>query len=185
MKKIFLLPILAGVFILFSCNQAAKEPAESTPADTTKKEEPKAAANVVYPYTAAYSSSLEIGDPENTKKVLQLWRDYEDNKLSEGRSSFADTVTFEFGDGSKFRGSADSALAMATKDRSSFASITDSLVAFTCLRTTDKKDNWVLIWGTEYRTDKKGKKMNREIHEGWLLQNGKVSYVFQYSKPKK
>ncbi|PWU03688.1 MAG: hypothetical protein C5B52_02990 [Bacteroidetes bacterium] len=186
MKKILLLPVLAVACILFSCNQSAKTPTDAAPPDSSsKKEEPKAAANVVFPYTPSYSSNFEIGDPENSKKILQLWRYYEENKLSEGRSLFADTVTFRLGNGGMITGPADSLLAGATKDRSMYTSVIDSVHAFTCIKEPSKNENWVIIWAEEFRTDKKGKKTSNDMQESWLLKDGKVVYVEQFTKPSK
>ena len=185
MKKFSLLSVWATLCILVSCQQAPKEPAASATADTTKKEEAKTEPNISYPYTAMYTSSFELGDPRHSKTVLDIWKAWEGNKLAETKDSWADSVSFDFGDGSSFKGSRDSALAMGTKERSGYTNVVDSVVAWIPLRTKETKEDWVLIWADEYRTQKNGKKISLSLHEGWQLKNGKVASVFQFSKPKK
>lgn len=36
---------------------------------------------MAYPYTAGYSSNFVIGNPANSKLVLNAWKDWENNTL--------------------------------------------------------------------------------------------------------
>jgi len=74
-------------------------------------------------------------------------------------------------------------LAMAQKMRDSQASITSSIDAVMSVKSTDKNENWALIWGEERITDKKGKKDSSAVQETWRLnKDGKVDLVYQYRK---
>ena len=55
------------------------------------------------PYTANYSSNFQIGDPANSKMILELWKDYDDNAFDR-HDYFADTAVMFFPDGSMVRG---------------------------------------------------------------------------------
>jgi hypothetical protein len=56
------------------------------------------------------------------------------------------------------------------------------------LRSTDKNEDWVLVWFKEYRTDANGKKDSTEMQETWRLnKDGKADLLYQYAQqnPKK
>jgi len=104
-----LLAVLAIAFFIASCNQdkpAAEEKKDSATTETKKVD------NTSYPYKASYSSAFEMGKPENSKVILDIWKAFEENKLSDTRSLWADSVTMQF-DGFTFHGTADSALKSA------------------------------------------------------------------------
>src|SRR6185295_2251900 len=137
------------------------------------------------PYAVSYSSQFEIGDPENAKKILGLWKDWDNNTLDNGRDLFADTVTMQFAEGNTMKGPRDSILAGAKGFRGTFASVTSSVDAVTSLKSVDKGDSWVNIWGKEVTVDKKGKKDSLQLQENWMLnKDGKIAWMIQYkSKP--
>jgi len=50
------------------------------------------------------------------------------------------------------------------------------------VKSTDKNENWALIWATEVRTDKKGKVDSTNFQETWRLdKDGKANLLFQYA----
>ncbi len=177
MKKLFLLCV-TGI-TLYACNDQSASTASTEPAkDTTKPAEPV----INYPYTASYSSSFEMGDPQHAKIVLDLWKDFDNNTLDNGIGSFADTVTMQFPDGSIMKGPRDTILAATKGYRSQFASVTSTVDAFVALKSTDKNQNWVNIWGKEVRVDKKGKKDSSQLMESWMLNDqGKIAFMLQYA----
>ena len=67
MRKI--LSVLAIAVIVFSCNQqsAVEQKKDDNPAKSEAKKD-----TLNYPFKAAYSSSFEIGDPNNAKVVLDI-----------------------------------------------------------------------------------------------------------------
>src|SRR3982750_3263947 len=75
------------------------------------------AQNMAYPYTADYSSNFKMGNPAQSKMVLDLWKDWDDNAF-ERHNYFADTVVMFLSDGGVVRGK-DSCLAGAKKFRGS------------------------------------------------------------------
>jgi hypothetical protein len=181
MKKVF---IMAAVALLAGCNNSGdKSKVDSMNADTTAATATKTMPDINSPYTVSYSSKFEIGDPKNAEIVLNLWKDWDNNTLMNSKNSFADTVEFNFSDGTTMRASRDSSLAVAQKIRDSQASIVSSIDAVMSLRSTDKNENLALIWGEERITDKKGKKDSSAVQEVWRLnKDGKVDLVLQYRK---
>ncbi len=185
MRKIVL---LAGIGLLAACNSGNKEevasvsPSHDSTANT-------AAENITYPYTAAYSSKFAIGEPKHAEAILRLWKDWDNGDLSKSKDVFADTVSLNFWDGSSMHASRDSCVAAAQKFRDTYASVTSRVDAFVPLKSTDKDENWVAIWGMETHTDKKGKVDSINLHEVWRInKEGKTDLVYQFAgmtKPKK
>src|SRR5450631_1598150 len=121
--------------------------------------------NMSYPYTANYSSDFKIGNPAHAKMILELWKDWDENAFDR-HNYFADTVVMFFPDGSTIKGK-DSCLAGAKRYRGSMSSATSSLNAWIPLKSMDKNENWVALWGTETDTYPDGKTNKRDLHEIW------------------
>ena len=177
--KTFLM-VFAVIFFA-ACNNATD--ADKTDDATALKTDSSAVTddNVSYAYTADYSSKFEMGKPEYAASILKLWKSWDDGNLSAARDIFADSVTMVFSSGDKVAGKRDSIIAMGQKERDMFASAKSQVHAWTSLRSTDKNENWVNIWGREVDTDKKGKVDSSEIQETWRLNSdGKADLVYQY-----
>lgn len=175
------LSVLPIAIFLLSCNQdkpAAEEKKDSATTETKKVD------NTSYAYKAVYSSAFEIGKPEDSKVILDIWKAYEENKMGDTRALWADSVTLEF-DGFTFHGPADSALKEGSADRGRYTSVKDSIDAFMPLHSTDRNENWVAVWGREYTVDKKGKKDTVDLHEIWMLKDGKAAYMARYRAHRK
>src|SRR5258708_1639969 len=146
-----LLAVLAIAFFIASCNQdkpAAEEKKDSATTETKKVD------NTSYPYKASYSSAFEMGKPENSKVILDIWKAFEENKLSDTRSLWADSVTMQF-DGFTFHGTADSALKEGNAERARYTSVIDTVIAWLPLHSTDRNEDWVGVWAMEYTVNKK------------------------------
>lgn len=131
-------------------------------------------------YTAAYSSNFKIGDPSYSAKILTLWKDFEDNTLDKHADMFSDTVTMMLSEGMVVKGKADN-LAGAKAFRSSLNNYKVTVEAWVSLKSVDRNENWVAIWGTEEYTDKDGKAIKRRVHEIWgFNKDGKISIMMQY-----
>ena len=138
------------------------------------------AQNITYPYTADYSSNFKIGNPEQSKIILELWKDWDDNAFDR-HNYFADTVVLYLSDGSVLKGK-DSCLASAKKFRGSMSTATSSIHAWIPLKTIDRNEDWVAVWGTETDTYPDGKKEVRDLHEIWRFNKaGKVDLMRQFS----
>jgi len=177
MRKIF-----AAVFTvsLFACNDSGTKTASATTENTEIK------ANVptnTYGFTPAYSASFVMDSAKNTETVLALWKEWKDNDLASSRSHFADTVAFFLADGTSMSGPTDSLLKGMQNYRSSFKSMEVSVDAVFAIKSTDKDENWVTVWGVEMPTDMKGKKDTVSLQETWRFNKaGKVDLMFQATR---
>ena len=180
MKKVLLLSTTC--LFIFSCaNNADKTAASSS--DTTKVAASSTTTPVVeYPYTATYSSQMELGDPNNSKKVLEIYKDYDNGNLLAHKEYFADSVEIVLAGGEIIKGLRDTVLNIAQKGRSNLKSVDDKIITFIPSHSKDKGENWVSVWTKEIDTYKDGKMDSTYLNENWMLnKDGKISYMSQLS----
>jgi hypothetical protein len=167
--------------LLAACNSTPT----TTAADASKPAADSPAMKAIRsPYDIGYSSKFTIDDPKNAESVLALWKAYDDGNLSSVRDLIADTMQAYLSSGAAMRGSRDSTIAGIQAYRNSFKSAIDRVDAVMAVKSTDKNEHWVLIWGTETDTHKDGKVDSIHLQETWRFNNeGKADLMFQYSRP--
>lgn len=173
MKKwIFL--FTAGTLLMTACNDQKKE---TTGAETTVKK------SVTLPYAASYSTSFEMGNPEYTATILQgSWKDWEENKLDNMKNWIADSIVAFHSDNKMVNG-LDSLMARWKRGRAEYSSVIDTIDAAMSVYSTDKKENWVLVWATEINTKKDGTKDTTSLMETWRMnKDGKADMLFQFDR---
>ncbi len=175
MKQIFLLLIGAALFT--ACNNDTKSTA-TTGEDTTA-----AKPATALPYVASYSSSFKMGNPDYSAMIVQgSWKDWEKNTMDNMKSWVADTCVAFQSDNIMVRG-VDSLQARWKRGRAGYTSVIDTLNAVVPLYSTDKNENWVLVWAKEINTDTKGKIDTMELMETWRInKDGKADVVYQYDR---
>ena len=171
---IFLLPLA----MLSACNSEDKanvKSATSTDSSST--------TTVVYPYEITYSSQFAISDPAQSKIILDLWKDFDQGNLSNSADKFADSVSMYLAEGAVMHTSRDSMIAMTQRYRNSFSKVESRVAAVLPARSTDKNENWVSVWGTEYDTYPDGKVDSVNLMETWRFDSsGKVNLMMQYKR---
>lgn len=174
MKKFYF--FIASAALLTACNNAPTS--EGTAGDSTA---PKSA--VTLPYTAAYSSSFEMGNPEHSASVLQgSWKDWETNNLDNMKNWVADSIWAFHSDGVIVNG-VDSLMAKWKRDRAKYSVVIDSVDAVIPVRSTDQKENWVLVWAREINTKVDGTKDTVALMETWRInKDGKADLLLQYER---
>ena len=160
--------------IVMSCNE--KKQADESSGTIAKP-------SVTLPYQATYSSSFEMGDPAYSATILQgSWKDWEENKLDNMKNWVADTIVAYQSDNSMIQG-ADSLMARWKKGRAQYTSVLDSVNAVIPVYSTDKKENWVLVWATEINTKADGTKDTIAIMETWRMnKDGKADLLLQFDR---
>jgi hypothetical protein len=175
MRKMF---FVLGVSVFAACNSGTDAKVESMSSKDSASN-----SDIALPYTATYSSKFEMGDPNHTKTILDLYKDWDNNTLDNSKSKFADSITLYFSDGSMMQGSFDSVNAQAKQFRNTLGTVTTNVHAVVPVKSTDKNENWVLAWFTEYHTDAKGKKDSTELQETWRLnKDGRADLLYQYEQ---
>ncbi|MEO6232588.1 MAG: hypothetical protein ABJB11_17785 [Ferruginibacter sp.] len=141
---------------------------------------PKMNEQIDYPYKAAYSSHFKIGKPEYSKMILDMWKDWDDNKLDR-HDYMADTVKLFFPDGNIADGKT-AAMEDAVKYRNTFTTVTSIIHAWVPLKSLDTNDDVVCVWGQETDTYPDGKVEKKDLHEVWWInKDGKISRLRQWA----
>lgn len=132
------------------------------------------ADNSALPYVPTYSGKFAMGNPAHSRMVLNLIKDYETNLFSMS-DAFADTAIVFFPDGTTVRGI--EALTGAFKQmRTSEPDMTINVSAVVPMRSTDRMEDWVLVWGNSGGTSNR-----TEFHHIWRInRDGKVDYLRLY-----
>lgn len=179
-----LLISICSLLLVFLCKESFAQEKVKMKEDKAKmKGKSMSMDNTDYPYTANYSSNFKIGNPAHAKMILDLWKDWDDNAF-ERHDYMADTVVMFFPDGTVVKGK-DSCLAGAKRFRGSLSGATSTLDAWMPLKSVDRNEDWVALWGTETDTWADGRTEKRDLQEIWRInKDGKVDFMKQfYSKP--
>jgi hypothetical protein len=176
MGKIFL--VFAAAFAAAACNTETKTDAN--------KDEAKVKAATSLPYVPDYSASFEMGNPEYSAMILQgSWKDWENNTMDNMKSWIADTIVAFHSDNSRVKG-ADSLVARWKRGRAKYTSVIDTIDAVMPVYSTDRKENWVLVWATEINTKADGTKDTASVMETWRInKDGKADLLLQYDRAKR
>jgi hypothetical protein len=172
--------LFASLFVLIACNSSQPAPTEAAkPASDSM-----AVQTINSPYAIGYSSAFTMGNSKYAENILTLWKDYDDGNLSAHKDFFADSVEAMLGNGAMVHSSRDSVIAGIQRHRSSLSSAVDHVDAIMAVKSTDKNEDWVLIWGTETDTYKNGKVDSVYLQETWRInKDGKADLVMQYVRP--
>ena len=146
-------------------------------------EETTAAPTVTLPYTPSYSASFEIGNPEHSVTILQgSWKDWETNNLDNMKNWAADSVVAYHSDNSVVIG-LENLMARWKKGRAELTSVNVSIDAVVPVYSTDKNENWVLVWATEISTNADGTIDTVGVMETWRInKEGKADLLYQFDR---
>jgi len=99
------------------------------------------------------------------------------------RIFFADSIQAFLGNGATMHSSRDSVIAGIQKHRNSLSTAVDRVDAVMAVKSTDKNEDWVLIWGKEIDTYKNGKIDSVDLQETWRInKDGKADMILQYMR---
>jgi hypothetical protein len=183
MKQIFLM--ITAVAFFASCSSdktkgkgTGTDSTGTTTSTTSSDKEP-----VKMAYTPGYSTSFEMGNPAYAAMVVQgSWKDWEMNSMDNMKSWVADTCVAFQSDNTMVQG-LDSLQARWKRGRAGYTNVIDTLDAAMAVYSTDKKENWVLVWAREIDTDKKGKVDTVNIQETWRInKDGKADMLLQFDR---
>lgn len=143
----------------------------------------KQVKSVNQPYKLQYNN-LKFGNPAYAQKVLQAWKQYDNNEMDVATSFLADDAVGYFSDGTVVKG-AENLNKLFADVRNSFASIDEEVYACTTLKSPDDPEHeFVVIWGKETDTKKDGTIKKSRIHEVWRFnKEGKADECTQYVIP--
>ncbi len=161
--------LLFAMVTAIACNPQNKE--ETPTADSTSTSSAEVPqAEVVLPYEAHYSAKFEMGKPEHVRIVGELWKSFDNNTLDDCKKYFSDSAYMLFADGAELRGSVDSIISAAKMVRGKYSKVRSEVAAWFPIKSTDKNEHWVGVWGWEVETVK-GKTDSVNLHEIWQFNN--------------
>ena len=136
-----------------SCNSETKDAKTS---EETKIE--PATEKLTYAYTLKDhpSDNWDRGDQKNFVMVLNSLKAFENNKLGDAFTDFADSVQLSF-DEFEAKLSKDSTLKMFQAQRDNMKSYSIDMDDYETVISKDKKNEWVSLWYKEKWTDNQGK----------------------------
>jgi hypothetical protein len=138
--------------------------------------------DVDYPYPMTYSAKFKFVDPQKGKMVLDFSKNFESNTIENSKSIFADNVTIDMPK-LKLKADRDSVLSAFKSYRNSFNSFKTELDVVMSVKSTDKGDDWVLVWAVDEYTDKDNVKHRIKYQQVWLLnKEGKISFMEQFDR---
>lgn len=137
--------------------------------------------NIIYPFRAAYSSNLQVGsDPENAKRMMQVWKFMEQGKPDSVRNIFADTLIFESAEGARYITPADSLVRQMKLYSMAIDSVRYDVNVWQTTHFPDTNDDWVNIWAIQRTYPKSGKPDTVKIQENWRMKKGRCVFINQY-----
>jgi hypothetical protein len=176
MKRFFIIFTVAGIAIFQSCQDKVASVNTGNPDSTAN-----ANSNVTYPYSVTYSK-FQIGDANQAKMLLEIWKDWDNGNLQNHKEYFADSIAMFLADGPPMMGKRDSVLAMGQNYRNMFTTVQSSVDAIVPLHNVDSSQNYVAVWGLERHTDKNGKMDSVYLQEVWRLnKDNKFDLMYQYN----
>ena len=180
MKMLLIFAVSASFFA--SCNTATKND-DATDSTGRASAKMSSAEPVMLPYPVAYSSQFEKSDDRNSQLILGLWKDYDNNTLDNSAGLMADSITMLMPGFEMINVSRDSAMSSTKAYRNTFSKVESRVAAVSALKSTDKNEEWVLVWGTEVHTNKKNVTDSVHLQETWRInKDGKVDLMMQYMR---
>lgn len=179
-----ILGVVCAFALLSGCGgRSSSSGASSTDSPRIVNDSAVAMRPINSPYPILYSSSFAIDDPKNAETILALWKAYDAGNLSSVKDLFADTVDVYLASGMHMRVSRDSTIAAVQGFRNTLAAAVDQVNAVMAVKSTDKNEHWVLVWGQEKDTHKNGKVDSVQLQETWRLDgNGKANLLYQFAE---
>jgi len=145
------------------------------------KKPKKNSVKPVMAYEAEYSSRFSLADDTYTAIVLDLWKDYEENNFVRNVDHFADDIVAELYSGEVVTGK-ENLLKGAKVARNGVTDFSTKMISYISLRSDDKDENWVAVWGEDSYKDKDGKSVTNAIHEIMRFnKDGKIDFMKQYA----
>jgi hypothetical protein len=164
MRKMLTLCLLMHIAV--SCNNPAGKEAG--------KPDSASGAKPAYAYTIKNPDNWETGSSQNTAVGLSSLKAFENNKIDECVTFFADTVKWR-SDYLDTKFSKDSLKAMLQKSWDAMTSLKIDMHDFESVISKDKKDAYVTMWYVQTVTDKKGKIDSVAVINDLKIVNGKIT----------
>ena len=177
MKKQYLIYLLVAVFASACSSSNEKSESESVIADTvaTAQPAPVAAApdlpaNVIY-------KNWEVGKPENTLLVLNVYKAWDSDSDADMSSYFADSTKYDLPDGTRASTTNKTVASTFRRWRKAFKETSNTPFSLISLYNKDRNQEWVIAWTWNKWTYNDGKKDSMLYCDNWRIKDGKITYL--------
>ncbi|MGD9328933.1 MAG: hypothetical protein PVH48_08220 [Cyclobacteriaceae bacterium] len=173
-KNVILVIVLAS--IILACTPEKKPEVMETPA--VQETMPVSLA-----YDPSYSASFELGNPAYAEMIVQgSWKDWEDDNLDNMANWVCDTITAFHSDNEVVYG-LENLMARWKEARSEYTSSVPTINAVMSIRSTDRNEDWVLVWATSIDTKTDGAIDTVALMETWRINaDGKADMLLQFDR---
>ncbi len=131
-----------------------------------------------------FNPQIKIGKSALAQKVLDVWKDWDENMLNRHADHFSDTMAAYFSSGTMVKGKS-AFLKSGAEYRDKFSKVKSTIYAITPLRRDEMNEDVVAIWGMDESTSVDGKTEVMHVHEVWWFnKDGKIVEMRQWeAKP--
>ena len=165
--------ITALLLLLFSCNQQSKSSTETAGSDTAMAKAPE---ENVFDYPVL-NKHWKIGDHQNTRLVLQVYKAWDGKAVNDMEALLADTVIMDLPNGVRRSASNAETVKRLLKQRSTLLNASNEILAAYPLVNSDNNEEWVnvLTYNKWMYNDKSRDSML--YLDLWKIRDGKISYL--------
>ena len=176
MKKRYLIYLLIAVFAS-SCNSNEKSQSETSTADTAAKSQPAPVAAIPdLPANVIYKN-WEVGKPENTLLVLNVYKAWDSDSTQDMSSYFADSTAYDLPDGTRASTTNKTVGSKFRQWRRAYKETTNTPFSLISLNNKDRDQEWVIAWTWNKWTYNDGKKDSMLYCDNWRIKDGKIAYL--------
>ena len=170
MKKVF---FAALTVFIFSCQDEKKEP-EVVAVTETPTETSTPLPEFAFPVDRSH---WKIGDPANTKLVLDMYHAWDTNDANAVAGFFADSATLDMPNALRMVVKKNNVYDKFAKARIQYTNISHKIISAISLHNDDLNDDWVQILAYNKWTYQDGGKDSMLYFDNWRVKNGKIDYL--------
>jgi len=176
MKKIIY--AFAGLCIFASCNEnKVDDPAVTSPAPAKIE-----MIKPTYAYPVRYTE-WEIGNPENIKTVLDLYKAWDNQDAGKVAGFFADTVKLRLPTEREEFVIPNSKINDVLKEnRGMYDSTSNNILSAVSLHDRESNEDWVMITTYNKWVEKNGSRDSVLYSDNWKIKDGKIKFLMSFYK---
>ena len=175
---------IASFVLLTACNNEAEKQSESgtrahdgtstNPETKIETETNKPLPEFAYPVAMAKWS---MGDPDNTKTVLRVYKAWEQKDSVVFADAFADSATMDMPDARRLTFTKGKAASRLYQARNQYRSISNDIVSAYALHNEENNADWVMVMVYNKWTYTDGIRDSALFWDNWRLKDGKIVYL--------
>lgn len=169
--------LIIGLLLLcsFSCGESNK-PKDEVDGPTTLVAQPaeKPFPQFAYPVVNAH---WRMGDPQLTKEVVDLYKEWDEEDIRGFVSHFADTIIIDLPEAKRIVAKKEDAFRVFKKYRKVYSETSNSIIHAYAITNEDNNDDWVAIVTYSKWSYQDGVRDSALYADYWKFNNGKIVYL--------